>query len=476
MSEDPMKEEKTPEMDKVIKKIKRLASRASIDNFLGKIIDKALDLIRQAERLMEKFRGNIPSELEETHCRLLYTKSNIFENQGYLTQGFEVANELLTIAEKYNNKRGLSQGYRVLGGLYRQSNDLDKALEHYDRSIILKEELLNERGEIINLVGTLNSVIGAAIIKNDTERVRKYFTRMEELHELNPNEPFITQAWKLSKARLLSVNNRPRDWGDAEKLCEELIQEESTIIHYKFISIQLLCKMLFLELRVTNDTGIIDEIKALFPKMIELAQRYRSTAFLVDFYTIQGKLALLTFDVKTARRSFTQARRIAERHGYLLGAAKISRLQEELEQQLTTWEHLKQKNAPFSERMELARVNEHIDGQFRKKIGSIERTAEEEVTVYKDSKTCLVCKGSAGGFNIYVCPKCDSIYCKGCAEAVVEIENVCWTCESPIDEVRPSKPFEQEEEEISIEAKDGKKSVEKGVPKKVKGDEKGRKL
>ena len=87
----------------------------------------------------------------------------------------------------------------------------------------------------------------------------------------------------------------------------------------------------------------------------------------------------------------------------------------------------------------------------------------------------MVCKGNAGGFNIYVCPTCNSIYCRTCAEAVVEMDNACWTCESPIDEARPSKPFEQEEEEISIETKDGKKDEEEGLPKKVIGDEKRRK-
>ncbi len=53
--------------------------------------------------------------------------------------------------------------------------------------------------------------------------------------------------------------------------------------------------------------------------------------------------------------------------------------------------------------------------------------------MYKGSQTCLVCKGSAEGFNVYVCPTCNSFYCKACAQAVINLENQCWSCNSPID-------------------------------------------
>jgi len=455
-----MNEEKTPETDKLIKRITRMVNRAGFYS-LSDRVDKVYDLIKQAERLMEKFQGNMPSELEETHCMILVIRGGLLENQGYLTHGFKVVNELLSIAEKYDNKWGLSEGHYTLANLYRRSNDLDKAFEHYDRSIMLKEELLNESNEIFLIARVFTSAIEATVIKNDVERARKYFTRLEELHELKIRDSLVGQAWKIGKIFLLSASTRPRDWVKAEDLCEELIQDESTTIQYKVVSRQILCKLLFFELRVTNDTGIINEIKALFPKIIELIQQYGSMAYLVDFYVIQGKLALLTFDFKTARRSFTQARRIAERHGYHLGAVEITRLEEEVKQQLTTWEHLKEKNAPFSERMELARVNEHFNQEFQAHMIKKEQIAEEEVTVYKDLQSCIVCKGGAEGFNIYVCPSCKSIYCKKCAQAVIDIENACWTCESPIDVTRPSKPFEQAEKK-KIEIKVNKKSVEKG--------------
>ena len=82
----------------------------------------------------------------------------------------------------------------------------------------------------------------------------------------------------------------------------------------------------------------------------------------------------------------------------------------------------------------------------------------EEVTIHKDSQTCLVCKGAVEGFNVFICPQCKSIYCKTCAQAVIEIENECWTCENPIDISKPVKPYKPE---IKIEDRKESKKLKK---------------
>ena len=74
----------------------------------------------------------------------------------------------------------------------------------------------------------------------------------------------------------------------------------------------------------------------------------------------------------------------------------------------------------------------------------------EEVTFYKEQKVCLVCKGKALGFNIFVCSHCDALYCKNCASQLTDLENVCWACNRPIDKSKPSTPFKEEEKDESI--------------------------
>jgi len=76
---------------------------------------------------------------------------------------------------------------------------------------------------------------------------------------------------------------------------------------------------------------------------------------------------------------------------------------------------------------------------------------DEEVTYYREQKICLMCKGNVGGFNTYICPKCDALYCENCAKALAGMENACWVCNEPIDNARPSKPFKITEEVAEIE-------------------------
>ena len=72
---------------------------------------------------------------------------------------------------------------------------------------------------------------------------------------------------------------------------------------------------------------------------------------------------------------------------------------------------------------------------------------EEDLTLYKERKICLVCKGNATGFEVYVCTECGVLYCLKCAKALSTLENQCWACNTNIDQSKPIKPLEKEQEE-----------------------------
>lgn len=61
---------------------------------------------------------------------------------------------------------------------------------------------------------------------------------------------------------------------------------------------------------------------------------------------------------------------------------------------------------------------------------------EEEISISKEKKICLVCKGHVSGFNSFICT-CDAIYCQKCARALSKLENTCWACGVPLDKNRP---------------------------------------
>lgn len=101
-----------------------------------------------------------------------------------------------------------------------------------------------------------------------------------------------------------------------------------------------------------------------------------------------------------------------------------------------------------------------------------QKFTEEEVAFHRERKICLVCKTHISRLS-YICPECDALYCVKCSEALSNLENACWVCETPFDEtkavhiVREEKALLEVDETIVSEIED-KKS--KKAPKKIKND------
>ena len=86
-----------------------------------------------------------------------------------------------------------------------------------------------------------------------------------------------------------------------------------------------------------------------------------------------------------------------------------------------------------------------------------DQVTEEEVSISKEKKVCLVCKSKVQKYNVFICSGCETFYCHNCAHALEDLENACWVCNEPIDESKPTKPFKKEEEEdIKITQKSDK--------------------
>lgn len=87
-----------------------------------------------------------------------------------------------------------------------------------------------------------------------------------------------------------------------------------------------------------------------------------------------------------------------------------------------------------------------------------ESLTEEEITFHKEQKICLVCKGNVLGFNSFIC-KCDALYCLKCAQTLSDLENACWVCEAPFDELKPVKLYKEKEDDPIVEEKPHKKII-----------------
>ena len=203
--------ETNPKVDIVIKKIRRLASEA-YNAYLGGRLDRALKKVSQGEKLIGSFQGDLPKELKLTQCYLLFSKSAVKLEKGYLTSGFEYtnelltlakkngsdiehANELLTIEEKYGSKLFIIWAFTLFGEYYWAIGDLEKAYLYYDRGITLGEKISNiedkeltssqlfTRHRTFSQVFIYSRLLGIAIEKGDLELAGKYFKKTNSFPE-----------------------------------------------------------------------------------------------------------------------------------------------------------------------------------------------------------------------------------------------------------------------------------------------------
>ncbi|MFX1567422.1 MAG: hypothetical protein ACFFCV_03540 [Promethearchaeota archaeon] len=429
--------------DKVLQKLIRINSKIRhLYNFGD--YDKALAFFLENENKFTNISNGLRKETKQIHCDALSLISIIISYRGDLNQNLEIVKKILKIAEEVNDNYCLSIAMYGYGRYYWLSGDLTKSLKNFDNAIELINNVVHTDKNAWFL-SIIMMAIRVAIMNGDLEIAREYYKQVEIKKEDETVNLLQSQhhmrLYDIIRALILKSSKRFRERAIAQELFKEIFEDKKFLLIYRLLSLVDLCELLLIELRITNDLTILDEIKPLIMKLLDFAQLINSIYFFIEAYLLQAKLALINFEFNKARRFLTQGERMAERHGYTELSIEISELHSEMLQQSEAWDNLRKSNAPVSKRMDLAHLNENLNEFIRVQMSTNAQVYEKKITVYKERKQCLVCLGEIEGFDNYICPNCDSIYCKKCAKALIEIENVCWSCESPIDKAKPIKPI-----------------------------------
>ncbi|MFX0000385.1 MAG: tetratricopeptide repeat protein [Candidatus Hodarchaeota archaeon] len=371
---------------------------------------------------------------KEERIKILIEIADIHGFIGELEKSIELLEEALVLAKEMNAKPWIANILLNLGKHYRTKGLPNKAIVSLEKSLQISKKI-----QVQLLI--FGAYIWMSIIKieeNMLEDIPKYLEHLQQIAEQTSSFN-LDKGFRVVKALYLKRKNLPHQKIEAKKLLKQITQEKVTNAPVHIIAIVNLCELLLEELRKTNDIEILEEIKPQLSRLINIAESQKSYPWLVETYMLQAKLSLLTFDMMETRRYLTQAQQVAERHGLNRSVIKIAGEQEKLLKQLKMWEQLKESNALITERIELSQLGEQMEKLVRNKT-LLAQVTEIEVTVHKDRKVCLVCKGEIVGF-MYVC-ECDTIYCENCTQALIELENICWVCNAQMDKSKSTKDGE----------------------------------
>ena len=367
--------------------------------------------------------------------------------KGEIDRSLVYYEQSLALSEELNNNRQISVLFNNIAEIYKQKGELEQSLAYLEKGLSIAEEIGNKW----NIGSILHSITMHYIEKKDQDNAQKYLKLTKQFNEQGSIQIFERFS-RLCEALILKMSTRTRNRAKAEELLKEIIEEEIVLGEITVLALINLCDLFLGELRMTNDIEVIDELKPLINKLSNIAEITNSYWLLTESYLLQSKLALITLDIKEGQRYLTQAQQIARRSNLNQLTMKIANEHDDLLKKLDLWEKLKEVDAPMSERLELARVDEQIEGILQNRTILTAQVSEEKVAIHKEKKICLVCRGEVLRYT-YIC-ECGAIYCENCARAISDLENVCWVCDVQIDYLKPTKlsKDEEEREEIGKEA------------------------
>ncbi|MFX0024132.1 MAG: tetratricopeptide repeat protein [Candidatus Hermodarchaeota archaeon] len=261
-----------------------------------------------------------------------------------------------------------------IGNLYSEIGEYELAVENLEESMNLLEQIPKS---FFSIETPIESLITLAVENGDNDRAQKYFHCLEDIYNQKRTDR-IEFLYKFAKALILKTSSRIRNKAKAEELLKELIKMD-TISFDVIIKAHIhLCDILLMEYYIDNDSEILGELNHYIAKLLTIAEKQHSYIVFCETFILQAKLALLNFEIKSARLFLTQAQKIAEFYSMKRLAVKISFEHDELLKRLNLWEKLKESEAPLSERWKLARLDEQIKNMVKKRKVDVTELSDEE--------------------------------------------------------------------------------------------------
>jgi len=368
--------------------------------------DRALKSLEQGVVLAEE-SGN-----KGILGHLLLYMAIFHSNKGELDRSIMYNERCLKIYKDINNKFMLARILNALGWTYTMKGELDRSIRFYEQSLELFKEFNNQiimafifnslalcfkmKGEfdralecieqsmalhhgteaIKFIANNYDYLIQILIDKGDLERAQNSLNDLEQLNNKLKDKQ-LNLMYLLDKALVLKTSTRALNRGKAEEILKQLLEEKDIVYGVRLMALLNLCELLLVELQMTGNLEVLEEVESLIARLLNSAEKSRSYWIWGETYILQANLALITLDLKEARRLLTQGQKIAEKYGLDLLAKKISNEHDELLKQQEMWEKLKESKAPLAERIELSRLNEQMDNMLRKRVIEPEEIIEE---------------------------------------------------------------------------------------------------
>jgi len=330
-------------------------------------LDQALDYAMQSLAYKEiQSKDKI-----ETLLRI----GEIFRIKGELNKAMKYCEQGLSFSKEIDFKYEIGHCLWRIGQIFWNQGKLENALEYLKRSLKLSED--NEF--FSNILNSIFHLIRVNVDLKAVDQAKMYLQRLKEF-TVDSHSIWVKQLCQVGEAYILKTSYRSRSRIEAENLLNQVIKEPIMYYELTIFALIELCDLLLIELRMTNDVEVLEEIKPVITRLLKISEEQHSYRYIAETKLLQAKLALIQMDIEKAEQLLTLAQQLAEKHGLQLIAQKISHEHDKVLDQLEVWDKVKKEEAPISERIKLASTDgvlERIQG--RRAVESPELVDEEPI-------------------------------------------------------------------------------------------------
>ena len=280
----------------------------------------------------------------------------------------------MTIHKGLQNLLGISSVLSEQGKIYWQKGMKEQALSFIQESLEIRQKI----GDKALVAASLSYLVQFNVELNNIEKAKKYFESLDLINKEIKNI-HVSQYHKYSEALILKTSSNLRDRIKAELLFEQLVEED--ILYPVLIQVLLhICDILLLEMKETNEPGVLKKIHKHVNRLQELSEKNKSHVLLVETLRLKAQLALLEFDVEDARKILLDAQNIAQKNGLDRLVLTLLKQQEDLIKQSIELRELEKTSSTISHKMSVVKLEDTVENIKRT---SLTKTVSREGEVSK---------------------------------------------------------------------------------------------
>jgi len=274
--------------------------------------------------------------------------------KGEYNQAREYFTKTLNISKEYNHRYIGAGAYERLARLSYHEGDHELALKNFTSSLTFYLDLNMDVYAGYNLY----YLILVSLKMKANRLTDTYIQQLEKLSETSQNDRIKAYA-KIARAIILKHNPRSAVKAEAQKLLEEIIEENQQYT-ITIDAMLHLSELLLDELKLYGNEEVLKEVDDLIRGMYEIAQQHRLFPEIINALVLRAKLSFLKLDLDESNKIIQQAHVLAEERGLNNLAIRVEQEEKKLEQEITMAAQISKHASSLLERLDKIKIIEYI--------------------------------------------------------------------------------------------------------------------